>query len=80
MDGEEIGIRDRFKMRKMHDLAVIEIMHEPESDDYYIVLGIDIERKAFTNMPRKLVRITCPRDEISVVINRYLDAEILPEA
>ena len=80
MDVEEIGIRDRFKMRKMHDLAVIEIMHEPDRDNYYIVMGIDIERKAFTNMPRKMVRITCTWDEISDVINRYLDDEILPEA
>ena len=80
MDVAEISIRDRLKMRKMHDLAVIEIMHEPGSDDYYRRMDIDIERKAFTSMSWKMVRITCIREEIADVINRYLDDEILPEA
>ncbi|MBS3772847.1 MAG: hypothetical protein KGY55_01450 [Candidatus Thermoplasmatota archaeon] len=80
MDVEEIGIMDRVRMRKLDDLAVIEIMHEPDSDSYQLVMGIGIERKMLTTRPRKMIRITCTRDEIPDVVNRYLDEEILPGA
>ncbi len=45
MDVEEIGIMDRVRMRKLDDLAVIEVMHEPDSDSYQLVMGIGIEKK-----------------------------------
>lgn len=80
MEVEEIGIRDHLKMRKMQDLAVVEVMHDPDSDVYRLVMGIDIEKKLLTSTPRKLVRVTCTRDEIPDVIQRYLDEEILPAA
>lgn len=80
MDIEEIGIMDRLKMRKMQELALIEIMHDPGSDVYQLVIGIDIEKKMMTSTPRKMVRVTCTRDEIPGMIQRYLDEEILPAA
>ncbi len=80
MEVEEIGIRDRLRMRKMQNLAVIEVMYNPDSESYQLVMGIDIEKKLLTSTPRKMVRVTCTYDEISAGIQRYLDEEILPAA
>ncbi|MDD3493682.1 MAG: hypothetical protein PHZ19_09335 [Candidatus Thermoplasmatota archaeon] len=78
MDTEEIRVWDRLTMRHLEELALIEIMRNPETGDYVMVLGIGIQKKLMTSMPEKMIKISCKKDEIMDILATYLERDILP--
>lgn len=78
MDTEEIRVWDRLKMRHLEELALIEIMRNPETGDYVLVLGIGIQKKLMTSVPEKMIKISCQKEEIPDILATYLREDIVP--
>jgi hypothetical protein len=78
MEKEKIGVWGRVRMRGLKNTGLIEISQDPNKADYVLVMSRGIQRKwLMFNLPVEMWRVRCPKEEVSSVINDFLNEKIL---
>ncbi len=80
MELEEIRVRDRLKTRGLKHKAMIEIMQNPRSGEFVIVMATGIHKEwGVFNLPDGMWRAKCTREEIPGVVGNFLAEKVLAE-
>lgn len=78
MEKEKIGVWDRAKARGLKNKGLIEISQDPKRGDYVLIMSYSIQRKwLLFNLPEEMWRVRCSKEEVSSVVNLFLNEKIL---
>jgi hypothetical protein len=78
MEKEKIGVWDRVKARGLKNKGLIEISQDPKRGDYVLIMSYSIQRKwLLFNLPEEMWRVRCSKEEVSSVVNLFLNEKIL---
>ena len=80
MEVEEIRVRDRLKTRGLKHRAMIEIMQNPKSGEFVVVMSKGLHKEMMMlNFPDAMWRAKCTREEIPGVVGNFLAEKVLAE-
>ncbi len=82
MEIEEIGVGSRLRMRGLKNRGLMEVSEDPSTGDFVLVISKGIREKWYRkwlriNLPEKMWRVKCSKDEVSEAVNRFLAEEVL---
>lgn len=82
MEIEEIGVGSRLRMRGLKNRGLMEVSEDPSTGDFVLVISKGIRDKWYRkwlriNLPEKMWRVKCSKDEVSETVNRFLAEEVL---
>jgi hypothetical protein len=80
MQLQEIGTRDRSKLRGLDYKAMVEILQDPQSGEFVLIMSKGLSKKwVLFNLPEGMWMIRCSKDEIIDVIFDFLTQRIFME-
>jgi hypothetical protein len=80
MEIEEIGIRDRTRMRGLKNKGLIEISQDPTTGDIILIMGKGIRKKwLLFNFPEAMWRARCSKGEAVDVVTDFLAERVLKD-
>jgi hypothetical protein len=60
MEIEEIRVRDRLKIRGLKNRGIVEILENPKTGDFVVIMGQSIRREwGIFNLPEGMWRAKC---------------------
>ena len=82
MEIEEIGVGSRLRMRGVKNRGLMEVSEDPDTGAFVLVISRGIREKWYRkwlriNLPEKMWRVKCSKDEVSETVNRFLAEEVL---
>ena len=82
MEIEEIGVGSRLRMRGVKNRGLMEVSEDPSTGDFVLVISRGIREKWYRkwlriNLPEKMWRVKCSKDEVSEAVSRFLAEEVL---
>jgi hypothetical protein len=78
MEIEEIRVRDRLKIRGLKNRGIVEILENPKTGDFVVIMGQSIRREwGIFNLPEGMWRAKCSREEVSDVVKDFLVKKVL---
>ncbi len=73
MEIEQIRIRDRLKVRGLKNRALVEILQNPKSGEFVVIMAKGIHREwGMFNFPDGMWRVTCSEEEVLDVVHNLL--------
>jgi hypothetical protein len=80
MEIEEIGVRDRIRMRGLKNKGLIEISQDPVTGDFVLTMGKGIHKKwLLFNLPEGMWRARCSKEEILDAVKDFLPNKVLKD-
>ena len=77
---EEIGIRDRMRVRGLKNKGLIEISQDTRTGDFVLIMGKGVHRKwLLFNFPEGMWRTSCPKEQVLDVVKDFLTEKILKD-
>ena len=77
---EQIGIRDRVRMRGLKNKGLIEISQDPVTGDFILVMGKGIHKKwLLFNVPEGMWRARCSKEEVWDAVKDFLAERVLKD-
>jgi len=78
MEIEEIRVRDRLKIRGLRNKGIVEILENPKTGDFVLIMGKGIRREwGIFNLPEGMWRAKCSREEVLDVVKDFLVNKVL---
>jgi hypothetical protein len=78
MEIEEIRVRDRLKIRGLKNKGIVEILENPKTGDFVVIMGQGIRREwGIFNLPEGMWRAKCSREEVLAVVKDFLVNKVL---
>ncbi len=82
MEIEEIGVGSRLRMRGVKNRGLMEVSEDPDTGAFVLVISRGIREKWYRkwlriNLPEKMWRVKCSKDEVSETVSRFLAEEVL---
>lgn len=78
MEIEEIRVRDRLKIRGLKNRGIVEILENPKTGDFVVIMGQSIRREwGIFNLPEGMWRAKCSREEVLDVVKDFLVKKVL---
>ena len=78
MEKEKIGVWGRVRMMGLKNKGLIEISQDPKRGDFVVVMSKGIRRKCLLfNFPEEMWRVRCSKEEVSPVVNDFLNGKIM---
>jgi hypothetical protein len=77
---EEIGIRDRIRMRGLKNKGIIEISQDIKTGDFVLIISKGIHRRwLLFNFPEGMWRASCLKEQVLGVVKDFLTEKILKD-
>lgn len=78
MEIEEIRVRDRLKTRGLKNRGIVEILENPKTGDFVLIVGKSIRREwGIFNLPEGMWRVKCSREEVLDAVKDFLVNKVL---
>ena len=78
MEIEELRVRDRLKIRGLRNKGIVEILENPKTGDFVLIMGKGIRREwGIFNLPEGMWRAKCSREEVLDVVKDFLVNKVL---
>jgi hypothetical protein len=75
---EEIKVRDRMKIRGLRNKGIVEILQDPKTGDFVIIMGKGIHREMLMfNLPEGMWRARCSKEEVLGVVTDFITEKVL---
>ena len=77
---EQIGIRDRTRMRGLKNKGLIEVSEDPRTGDFVLIMCKGIHKKwLLFNLPEGMWRARCSKEEVLGAVKDFLVEKILKD-
>jgi hypothetical protein len=84
MEVKDIGVGARMGMRGLKSKGIIEIVEDPKSGDFILIIGNGLREKWYrkwlkVNLPQGMWQVRCNKEEVTQAVSKFLAEKILSQ-